>query len=320
MQNLLNYTGWKKWCPTAEEYADFEAEGKLPFELLENEYLIICEDKELTRPIQQYCYENGQLRRISWQSIKVPKIKLTELVPASKDEILASKNDAKSLRKSAKKKNRYCNKEEIITAKNVEQACLIDLLHDRNKPNKLVLGCFGSGKTLLCIDAALEALNKGEFDKIIFIRNNVKVAGSFDIGYIPGSQDEKMYPFFANLVDHVGKSGIAQMLAQDKLEIEPLSTIRGRNFSRSIIFVDEAENLLLSNCKLILGRCEDGSEVWWAGDISQRDLASFEKSKGVETMIKAFKGNPLFGYVYLTKSERGPVASMADKLDEIEAK
>lgn len=188
MTNTLNFTGWKKWCPTAEEYEAFEVEGKLPFELLENEYLIIYEDMALEKPQAQYCYENGKFRRVSYGSIVVPKSKMPQLEEPTKDEIKATKNDSKSIRKSAKK----VKKNDTIFPRNIEQVCAIDLLKDRTKPVKLLLGTFGSGKTYLAINTALEALYKGEFEKIIWIRNNVRVADTPDLGILPGNVNDKL--------------------------------------------------------------------------------------------------------------------------------
>ena len=187
VQNNM-YTGWRKWCPTAEEWEALEVEGKLPFELLENEYLLIYEDEKFTKLINQYCYEKGELRRVSYGSITVSNTK-------QEDEIIDPdllKNDSKSLKKAAKKPRK--KKSETIFPRNPEQIILIDLLKDRTKPVKLTLGGFGSGKSMLMILAALEAINKGEFDRLIVVRNNVKVADSFDIGYLKGSLEDKMLP------------------------------------------------------------------------------------------------------------------------------
>lgn len=305
-----NYCGWHKWCPTAEEWEAFEVEGKLPFELLENEYLLIYEDEKFTKLVNQFCYENGELRRVSYGSITISNTK-------QEDEIIDPdllKNDSKSLKKAAKKPRK--KKSETIFPRNPEQVILIDLLKDRTKPVKLTLGGFGSGKSMLMILAALEAINKGEFDRLIVVRNNVKVADSFDIGYLKGSLEDKMLPWLLNIQDIIGQTAFKVLMDNGTIVAEPMLYLRGRNFTRSIIFVDEAENNSLSHLKLILGRCAEGSEVWIAGDTQQRDLPIFEKSKGLETMIEKFKGNPLFGYVFLTKSERGPVARMADILDK----
>ena len=308
------YTGWKKWVPTNEEYEAFEVEGKLPFELLENEYLIICEDAELTKPINQYCYENGELRRVSYGSIVVPKSKMPQLEEATKDDILKSKNDSKSLKKAANKKS---SKKDVIYPRNIEQVCAIDLLKDRNKPVKVLLGTFGSGKSYLAVNATLEALYKGEFDKIVWVRNNVRVADTPDIGILPGDLNSKLYQYALVVADIAGESALKAMLDDGTFVIEPLQTLRGRNFNRSIILCDECEQLSLSHIKLILGRAGEGSEVWFLGDLSQKDLKIFEKSKGIENTIECLKGNPMFAYTFLVKSERSAIARLADTLDSV---
>lgn len=282
------YTGWRKWTPTPEEWGEFYASSQSvpPFEMKENEYLLVySEENGEPRLCQQYCCEKGRLRKFSHGSIAVSK-----------------KRDADS---------------KVIYPRNDEQVCAFDLMLDRKKPVKVLLGSFGSGKTMLGIYAALQALYRGQFDRIIYIRNNVKVAGSFDIGFLKGELLDKMAPWLAPISDHIGKDALMSLISSDRLAVEPLATLRGRNFAKSIIFVDECENLLLSNVKLILGRCAEDSEVWFLGDLRQKDLESFEKSKGVENLIEYLKGNPLFGYVFLPKSERSEVAKLADLFDKV---
>lgn len=282
------YTGWKKWRPTADEWSEFyvAAEKKPPFEMRENEYLLVyAEEQGEWRLSQQYCYECGKLRKFSRGSIAISK-----------------KRDADS---------------KVIYPRNDEQICAFDLMQDRKKPVKVLLGSYGSGKTMLGIYAALQALYRGQFDRIIYIRNNVKVAGSFDIGFLKGELLDKMAPWLAPISDHIGKDALMSLIDSDRLAVEPLATLRGRNFAKSIIFVDECENLLLSNVKLILGRCAEDSEVWFLGDLRQKDLETFEKSKGVENLIEYLKGNLLFGYVFLPRSERSEVARLADLFDKV---
>lgn len=314
MQESTNYTGWKKWCPTAAERTDFELAGKLPFKLLENEYLIICEDPGLTKPVQQYCYEDGKLRRVSYGSLKVPKIKLTDSTEPTKEDLLNNKNDSKSLRKSAKKKNKYSNKEEIIYPRNIEQVCAIDLLKNDAKTIKLLTGSWGCGKTMLLVTSALEMLHEGKVKKIIWIRNNIDVKGTKDLGALPGDIVSKLYNFLGPFIDYVGKSGVKAMLDNGALEVEPLQSLRGRNFKDSIIRCSEAENLMAENIQLIIARAAVNSYVFLDADNRQRDKVEFEKSRGIERLIESLAGESLFGYVHLTKSERSATASLADKI------
>lgn len=319
MINQSNYAGWKKWCPTPEEYDAFEVGGKLPFKLLENEYLLIYEDEAYEHLTSTYCWEDDKLRKVARKSIVAPK-KVGKTKTEEDLEELELKQDAKSLKKAAKlRKIVEHNKKEksVILAKNDEQICAIDLLKDRNKPVKVLLGGFGTGKTYLAVAAALEALNNNEFDKIIWIRNTVRVAGTPDLGALPGSELDKIIVFAAPMIDHIGKMGLESMLKRGTLEIEALQFLRGRNLENSLIICDECENLTLPHIKLLLGRVAQNSEIWFLGDVQQKDLKLFDESKGVENLIENFKGNKLFGYSFLRVSERSAVARMADDLDKI---
>lgn len=138
------------------------------------------------------------------------------------------------------------------------------------------------------------------------------------MGALPGDVTEKFLPFLGPFIDHVGKRTVELMLKQDQLVIEPLQSLRGRNFKNSIILCSEAENMTYDQLKLLIARVADGSCLLINGDVRQRDKAIFEKSKGLEKFITCLKGEPLFGYVHLPHSERSATASLADKLDTFE--
>lgn len=289
------YTGWKKWTPTAEEWVDFYTDKTLPFELNENEYLIIqTSDGNL-----YYCYENGKLRKFTGGSIKTYREKTEET------------------QDSAKKKKYSKGRSTCIVPRNEEQVCAFDLMKDDTKTIKLLEGSFGTGKTMIMVNAALEALKLGKFERIIYIRNNVDCVGTKDLGALPGTQDEKMAPWVGPFVDYAGEDAVRTMLANKTLIIEPLQYIRGRNFENSIILCTEAENLLLTNIQLIIARAAEGTQVWFDGDYRQYDKRIFKDSDGLNIMKTAFTGNKLFGCVTLTKSERSETAAMADLLNEV---
>ena len=105
------------------------------------------------------------------------------------------------------------------------------------------------------------------------------------------------------------------LIEEGKLETIPLAFLRGRSLRNSIIYSMESENLTKEHIQLLMGRVDEGSELWLDGDIKQRDKLAFEKSKGLETMIERLAGNKYFGYIHLLKSERSPVAALADLLD-----
>lgn len=220
------------------------------------------------------------------------------------------------------------NKNEVIKYKNQnsdyfgqvkplndQQRMLFDLLQNRNIPVKTIRGQFGSGKTFLALVHAMNYVKWHTFDKIVYVRNNVEVAGSQKLGALPGEQDEKLMPWLMPLADHLGGPD-ALIQAIDNGEIEPvhLGYLRGRNFQHSIIFVDEAENLTTDNVKLIIARAEKDSEVWFLGDESQTDSDIFRKNSGIASLLNSLQGEPLFGAIELQKSERSEVAQLAAKI------
>ena len=203
-----------------------------------------------------------------------------------------------------------------LKPRNPQQYCAWDMLKDPDIGVKLITGCFGSGKSIACIVGALEAVLKGKFEKIVFVRNNVQVKDTDQLGSLPGTADDKMLPYLMPVADHTGGiEGVRRLIDAGQLEVIPLGFLRGRSIRNSIIYSMESENLSKEHIQLLMGRVDEGSQLWLDGDFKQRDRASFEKSQGLETMVDALKGDPLFGYVHLVKSERSNVAALADKLD-----
>lgn len=203
-----------------------------------------------------------------------------------------------------------------IKPRNPQQLCAMDMLLNKEIPVKLITGKFGSGKSLLCITAALQAVQRGEFDKIIFVRNNVQVKDTDALGALPGSVMEKTLPYVMPFADHCGGvEGVQMLMEQGKLEVIPLGFLRGRSIRNAILYSMESENLTKEHIQLIMGRIDEGSQLWMDGDLKQRDRQIFEKSAGLELMVERLKGNPLFGYVHLIKSERSKVAQLCDLMD-----
>ena len=300
----ITYTGWKKWSPTSEEWVELYANGTVPVQLKENEYLIVKNDGSSTI---FYCYENGQLRKFTGGSIKTTKDDTPVLLESSK-----SKQDDKQ-HSSAQKYSK--GKNVVITPRNEEQVCAFDLMKDPSKTIKLLTGTWGTGKTLILVSAALEALKAGRFKRIVWIRNNVDVKDTKDLGALPGEVIDKLLPFLGPFIDHAGENSVRTMLNKGTLVVEPLQSLRGRNFDDTLIMCSEAENLTKEHIQLIIARAAEGSEVWFDADNRQRDKASFERSRGIETLIERFAGQKLFGYVHLVKSERSETAAMADLLN-----
>lgn len=200
--------------------------------------------------------------------------------------------------------------------RNPQQYCAMDLLRQADIPLKLITGNFGSGKSMMCIISALEQVLEGYFDKIIFVRNNVQVKDTDPLGALPGDMYDKSLPYLMPFADHCGGiDGIEHLISENRLEVIPLAFLRGRSIRNSIIYSMESENLTKEHIQLIMGRVDEGSQLWMDGDIKQRDKSAFEKSQGLELMVDRLKGNKLFGYVHLVKSERSEVARLCDLLD-----
>lgn len=248
------------------------------YQLKENQYLLI---KDSTgEVVDKYCYQNGELRPVVF-------LKLGSSFSGT------------------------------IKPRNAEQYCLFDMLKDKTSKIKLVTGRFGSGKTLAMVYAALELIEKGKFDRIIWVRNNVPVKDAPEIGFLPGDDFAKMKPFLGPFLDHAGgNEGVTKLLEEDKLWVIPLGHLRGRSLKNCILLCSECENLTKEHIQLLMGRIDEGSQLWLDGDLKQRDKQVFEKSAGIEKLVNRLSGEKLFAYVHLKKSERSEVAALADKLDD----
>ena len=273
----MDYTGYKQIHLTDDELAQFYSTSVLPYNFIENEYLILVDENG--DAVDYYIRENNEFKKV-----KVPIIG----------------NDFTGEMKP----------------RNPQQYCALDMLKRDDIPIKLLTGTFGSGKSMACITAALEAIQKGKFERIIFVRNNVQVKDTDNLGALPGTADEKMSPYLAPFADHCGgMDGVKMLVDSGRLEVIPLGFLRGRSIKNSILYSMESENLTKEHIQLIMGRVDSGSQLWMDGDLKQRDRASFEKSQGLECMVERLKGNTLFGYIHMPKSERSEVARLADLLD-----
>lgn len=276
---MEQYNGYQELTLTNDQFSDIYTDGRIyGCEFKENEYLIAKDDNgTIVDKLQQ---KNGRLERIPYQTLN----------------------------------NNYIGK---IKPRNAQQELTIDLLLDPDTKIKVIKGVYGSGKDYLMLAAALQLIEKGKFDKMVFIRPNVSVRGLPDIGALPGTADEKLSWTLAPLWDKVGgEEGVAMMLHNKILESVPLLFIRGRSFENSIVYVTEGQNMTTEIAKLVIGRLGEGSELWINADTHQTDKKMFDEDNGVNKMIEKLSGNPLFGYVYMPKTERSSVAELATLLDD----
>ena len=274
--NKEPWCGWGKYYPNEEDMAKLYSNPQINIlGAMTNEYCTIFEGSEL-KDIQRW--DGNSYNKLNYRSFK---------------SALGSK----------------------VEPRNTEQKMLFDLLQNRNIPIKLCLGRFGSGKSYLMLAHALNLVQKGEFDRIVFVKNNIQVKDTKDLGALPGEEIDKLMPWLKQIEDHVGAFTFEDMLNQGVIEPVHLGYIRGRDIKNSIIFCDEVENMTRQHIQLLIGRVSSRSELWLAGDLKQTDNINFEKNSGIQALIQGLGGDPLFGMVKLLKSERSAVAALADKLD-----
>ena len=152
------------------------------------------------------------------------------------------------------------------------------------------------------VNYALQQLNKpldkGGINKIIWVPNNSYSQDSRELGTLPGALLDKEMPFLGSLVDIVGEQGVTKLLQEDRLEIVPISIMRGRNFNNSIVLVNEAQNLTEEHIKLLVGRIAENSRIFFDGDIKQADNHIFKNKNGLALLLKLSESQ-VFSEFYL---------------------
>ena len=209
-----------------------------------------------------------------------------------------------------------------ISSRNKEQAFGIDLLMDPTVKVISLVGRAGSGKTLCAIAAGLQqtiGLRENHYDRMIVSRP-VQPLGK-DIGFLPGTMEEKMLPWLMPIQDNLqflvggDKKTLQMYMEKGKIEIEALTYIRGRSIANAFIIIDEAQNLTAHEIKTIMTRVGEGTKIVLTGDIEQIDNVYVnETSNGLAHAVEKFKFYPLAGHVTFTKGERSEVATLASKV------
>lgn len=209
-----------------------------------------------------------------------------------------------------------------VSPKNKEQKCGLDLLLDNDIPLVSLIGRAGSGKTLMAILAGLEqvlGLERGRYDRIIISRP-VQPLGK-DIGFLPGTLEEKMAPWMKPIFDNMqfimgtDKTMLEMYMSKGVIELEALAYIRGRSISNAFVIIDEAQNLTAHEVKTIITRVGENTKIVLTGDIEQIDnIYTNETSNGLTYAIEKFKHSPLAGHITFKKGERSKLATEASKL------
>lgn len=212
-----------------------------------------------------------------------------------------------------------------IEPRNVEQIFAVDALMRPSISLVTLQGMAGTGKTLLALASALE--QRKNF-KQVFVARPVVPVGNKDLGYLPGDIKSKMTPYMEPLWDNLkfikslfsenskeGSKMIDDLIRTEKIEIAPLSYIRGRSLSNVIFIIDEAQNLTPHEVKTIITRAGDNTKLIFTGDIHQIDTPYLDsQSNGLSYLIGKLRGNKLFAHIKLEKGERSELANLANEL------
>jgi PhoH-like ATPase len=207
-----------------------------------------------------------------------------------------------------------------LRGRSAEQRIALDLLLDPDIGIVSLGGRAGTGKSALALCAGLEAvLERRQHKKVVVFRPLFAVGGQ-ELGYLPGSESEKMQPWAQAVFDTLGAVASAdivdEVLSRGLLEVLPLTHIRGRSLHDAYVVVDEAQSLERNVLLTVLSRVGANSRVILTHDVAQRDNLRVGRHDGVVAVVEKLKGHPLFAHVTLTRSERSPIAALVTELLE----
>ncbi|MBA2560457.1 MAG: PhoH family protein [Propionibacteriales bacterium] len=207
-----------------------------------------------------------------------------------------------------------------LRGRSAEQRIALDLLLDPEIGIVSLGGRAGTGKSALALCAGLEAvLERRQHKKVVVFRPLFAVGGQ-ELGYLPGSESEKMQPWAQAVFDTLGAltstDVIDEVLARGMLEVLPLTHIRGRSLHDAYVVVDEAQSLERNVLLTVLSRVGANSRVVLTHDVAQRDNLRVGRHDGVVAVVEKLKGHPLFAHVTLTRSERSPIAALVTEMLE----
>ncbi len=207
-----------------------------------------------------------------------------------------------------------------LHGRSAEQRIALDLLLDPEVGIVSLGGRAGTGKSALALCAGLEAvLERHQHRKVVVFRPLYAVGGQ-DLGYLPGTESEKMTPWGQAVFDTLGavttQDVVDEVVDRGMLEVLPLTHIRGRSLHDAFVIVDEAQSLERNVLLTVLSRIGSGSRVVLTHDVAQRDNLRVGRHDGVVAVVERLKGHPLFAHVTLTRSERSPIAALVTEMLE----
>jgi len=207
-----------------------------------------------------------------------------------------------------------------LHGRSAEQRVALDILLDPEVGIVSLGGRAGTGKSALALCAGLEAvLERRQHRKVIVFRPLYAVGGQ-ELGYLPGSESEKMGPWAQAVFDTLGavttQEVVEEVVDRGMLEVLPLTHIRGRSLHDAFVIVDEAQSLERNVLLTVLSRIGRDSRVVLTHDVAQRDNLRVGRYDGVVAVVEKLKGHPLFAHITLTRSERSPIAALVTEMLE----
>jgi PhoH-like ATPase len=207
-----------------------------------------------------------------------------------------------------------------LHGRSAEQRVALDLLLDDDIGIVSLGGRAGTGKSALALCAGLEAVMERRKHKKVVVFRPLYAVGGQELGYLPGTEAEKMSPWGQAVYDTLGAlvsdTVMDEIADRGMLEVMPLTHIRGRSLHDAFVIVDEAQSLERNVLLTVLSRLGLRSRVVLTHDVAQRDNLRVGRHDGVAAVIEALKGHPLFAHVTLTRSERSPVAALVTEMLE----
>lgn len=209
-----------------------------------------------------------------------------------------------------------------IVPKNIYQGMALDALMDPDIDLVILTGAAGSGKTLLAMAAALElSIEKHQFDKIIVTRNTPDIGES--IGFLPGTEEEKMLPWLAAITDtlealhkndHCTEGSLKYICDKANIQFKSINFMRGRSIQNAFVLLDECQNLTASQIKTIITRCGEGTKIVCSGNLAQIDSPYLTPvTSGLTYMVERFKNFEGSANIHLNGVVRSRLAEFAEE-------
>ncbi len=207
-----------------------------------------------------------------------------------------------------------------VHGRSAEQRVALDLLLDPEVGIVSLGGRAGTGKSAMALCAGLEAVMERHQHKKVVVFRPLYAVGGQELGYLPGSESEKMGPWAQAVFDTLGAVAseyvVEEIVERGMLEVLPLTHIRGRSLHDAFVIVDEAQSLERNVLLTVLSRIGANSKVVLTHDVAQRDNLRVGRYDGIVAVVEKLKGHPLFAHVTLSRSERSPVAALVTEMLE----